>query len=308
MRSFLPKPQKPESRTPPTSTTSEVTAQVLGSGQDGGIPQVACRKAHCTAAAQDHSLRRRSPGLALLHHGEKIPFLLDVGPDFPEQLNDLPAEWVNVRNPVAGIFLTHAHIGHYTGLIHLGREVLGCDRVPVYCSAKMASFLRTNGPWSLLVKLKNIELVEIGPGQKITVADRLAVEPVLVPHRAEFTDTYAFIAHGPNRKLLYLPDIDRWEDLEPPIEEIITRVDIALLDGTFYSADELPGRDLSKIPHPFITRTMYRLSKQARTTDKQIIFIHLNHSNLVLDADGKRLADLRNRGFDIAYDGMSFDL
>jgi pyrroloquinoline quinone biosynthesis protein B len=212
------------------------------------------------------------------------------------------------RNPVSGIFLTHAHIGHYAGLTHLGREVMGTTQVPVYCSRQMAAFLSDNGPWSLLVELGNIALRPLAAGQPVRLSPHLSVTPFSVPHRAEYTDTLAFVVTGPSCKLLFLPDIDRWESLQPPIERLVQEVDVSLIDGSFYSAEELPGRDMSKIPHPPISETIERLQKVADRGDRQLVFIHLNHSNLLLDADGKRLAALRARGYERGEEGMRFPL
>ncbi|MCG8374913.1 MAG: MBL fold metallo-hydrolase, partial [Chlorobiales bacterium] len=152
------------------------------------------------------------------------------------------------------------------------------------------------------------KLVKIKPGDIVKLAKDLQVEVIEIPHRAEYTDTLAFIAKGKKKRILYLPDIDRWEQLKPSIEEILSKVDIALIDGTFYSSDELPGRDMSKIPHPPIVESMNRFSDIAANGKTQIVFTHLNSSNLVLEADGIKLKNLRSRGFDIAYDGMRFDL
>ena len=294
----------------PANESSGVTAVILGSAQDGGIPQAGCRCPHCEAARSEAGLSRRSPCLALLHRGERKAFLIDAGPDLPGQLVDLPRGWSGgvERNPVAGILLSHAHIGHYAGLVHLGREVLNTSGIPVYCSGQMTTFLRENGPWSLLVKLGNIELRTITANVPFSLASDLKIEPFSVPHRAEFTDTLFFIVAGPKRRLLYLTDIDRWQGLQPPIEELIKGVDIAILDGTFYSPEELPGRDMSKIPHPPVTETVERLGAIAAKGNTQIFFTHLNHSNLLLDADGRKLGELRGRGFDIVHDGMSFEL
>ncbi len=293
---------------PPPGPTDGIRALILGTAQDGGVPHAGCRKAHCEAARSNPGLRRRSPCLALLDGKRKQSFVIDAGPDFPAQLYDLPHTWPREGKPVDGIFLTHAHVGHYTGLMHLGRAVMNSSRVPVYCSQQMAVFLRTNGPWSLLVKLGNIELHPIRPGAKIQLTPGLAVEPLSVPHRAEFTDTFAYLVTGPSRRLLFLPDIDRWQQLKPPIDQLIERVNIALLDGTFYSSDDLPGRDMSKIPHPPIAETADLLQKIADRGDRKIIFIHLNHSNLLLDEDRRLLSQLRGRGYDIAEEGMQFDL
>lgn len=288
--------------------SSVVSAVVLGSAQDGGVPHAGCHCSHCEAARQNPQLRRRSPCLAILHSEERKVFLLDAGPDLPSQLEDLPHDWRKGRNPVDGILLTHAHIGHYLGLAHLGREVMSTAGLPVYCSEQMAGYLRGNGPWSLLVKLKNIDLKIIKPGSRLELAAGLSIEPISVPHRAEFTDTLAFLVSGPERRLLYLPDIDRWEQLQPPIEKIVAGVDIALLDGTFYSEDELPGRDMTKIPHPPVAETVTKLAAVTRESTKMIYFIHLNHSNLLLDADDARLRKLWRLRFDIARDGTSFAL
>ena len=287
---------------------SGVEAVVLGSSQDGGVPHAGCRCVHCEAARKDASLRRRSPCLGLLDHANKKAFMIDAGPDFPRQLEDLPGEWREPGLPLAGIILSHAHIGHYAGLVHLGREVLGTVKVPVWCSAQMADFLRKNGPWSQLVELGNIELKVFEAGRKFELTRKIAIEPLKVPHRAEYTDTHFFVAEGPKGRLLYLTDIDRWEKLEPPIEELIKSVDVALLDGTFYSAEELPGRDMTKIPHPPVVETTARLADIAAAGRTRIVFTHLNHSNLLLDADGEKLRELREKGFDVAQEGQSFEL
>ena len=290
------------------SDAGDVSAVVLGSAQDGGVPHAGCRCAHCEAARRDASLRRRSPCLAILHGGERKAFLIDAGPDFPEQIEELPRDWRAGRNPVDGIFLSHAHIGHYAGLVHLGREVMGSSGLPVYCSERMAAFLRQNGPWSLLVELGNIEIRVMAPGQTVQPAPGLSVEPLAVPHRAEFTDTLAFAIGGPNARLLYLTDIDRWQGLRPPIEELVSDVDIALLDGTFYSAEELPGRDPAEVPHPPVAETVELLGGIAESGATRILFTHINHTNPLLDADGELLRRLRSRGFDIASDGLTLNL
>ena len=287
---------------------SVVEAVVLGSAQDGGVPHAGCYKDHCEAARNNPNLRRRSPSVALIDHGEKKIFVLDAGPDFDEQLEDLPQEYRKGRNPVDGIFLTHGHIGHYTGLMFLSRPIMATEKLPVYCSASMAGFLRTNGPWSLAVELGNIELIVVKPWEPIKLTPNLTITPVPVPHRNEITDTLAFIANGPKQSLLYMPDIDRWEKLETPVEKLVQQVDYSLLDASFYSPDELPGRDMSKIPHPLVVDTMNRLQQIVTDGLAKVIFIHLNHSNLLLDADGVKLKELRERGFEIADDGMTIAL
>lgn len=284
------------------------SAIVLGSAQDAGIPHVACYKTHCQAARNNPALGRRASCLAILDSQTNSSFMFDATPDFPEQLADIPQMFQKKRKPLDGIFLTHAHLGHYTGLMYLGRAAMNADAVPVYCSKLMSEFIKKNGPWSLLVELNNIELRIVEPGKEYKVSSNLAVTPFKVDHRAEFTDTLAFIARGPAKSILYLPDIDRWQGLNPTVSELVQQVDYALLDATFYSGEELPGRDMSKIPHPPVVDSMKLFEKLDLQQRKKIYFTHLNHSNLLLDADGNKLRDLRNRGFNITEELMDFAL
>lgn len=198
--------------------------------------------------------------------------------------------------------LTHAHIGHYTGLMHLGREVLGAHEIPVYAMPRMCEFLQHNGPWDQLVRLGNIELRSLEDGTEIRLNPRISVTPLLVPHRDEYSETVGFIIRGPRRSILWLPDIDKWERWATPLESVLARVDVAYVDGTFYSADELPGRDLREIPHPLMIETMDRLEAQPFEVHGKIRFVHLNQSNPAL-RDTRVRAGIEKRGFAVAEEG-----
>ena len=286
----------------------KIWALLLGTAQDAGIPHVACHKAHCLAARANPGLRRTASCVALLDEKNNAAFMLDATPDFPEQLERIPLHFQKKRKPVDGILLTHAHLGHYTGLMYLGRAAMNADAVPVYCSVKMADFIKNNGPWSLLVELGNIELRIVEPGKSYALNDQLSVEPFEVIHRAEYTDTLAFVVASKNKKLLYLPDIDRWEGMDPAITDVIKSVDYALLDATFYSGEELPGRDMSKIPHPPVTESMKLFASLEQKEKEKIYFTHLNHSNLLLDEDGQKLKALENEGYHITEEMMQLPL
>jgi len=277
-----------------------VRAVVLGIAQDGGFPHIGCRQAPCVRARQDCARRARVASLGLIDDRAGQRFLVDATPDLPSQLDSLlggraPAD---PRRPLDGILLTHAHVGHYTGLMYLGREALGARAVPVYATARMADFLRANAPWSQLVALGQIELRMVEPGRELALTPSLAVTPLRVPHRDELSDTVAYVVRGPGRSLLYLPDIDKWEKWDRRVEDEVARVDVAFLDGTFASADELPGRAIAEVPHPTVGETEARLSALAR----RVAFIHLNHTNPLL-WDGRARADLARRGFSVAADG-----
>lgn len=245
---------------------------VLGIAQDGGYPQAGCTRPDCIAAWKDPSLRRHVASLAIVDPVSNQHWLIDATPDFPDQLQMLGTPKLD------GILLTHAHIGHYLGLAQLGREVMGTHEVPVYAMPRMQKFLENNGPWDQLVKLRNIRIEPLEEGREVRLNERISVTPILVPHRDEYSETVGFIVKGPSRSILWLPDIDKWERWQTPVESVVDRVDLAYVDGTFYSASELPGRDLSEIPHPLMTETMTRL----RTRASKVRFIHLNQSNPAL--------------------------
>ena len=235
-------------------------AVVLGVAQDAGRPQAGCDKECCRTGSN----RVASLGLV---DGD-THYVIDATPDFVAQEASLPGE-------LGGVFLTHAHMGHYTGLIHLGREAWGAARVPVYAMPRMAGFLRDNGPWSQLVSLENIALVELAGDAAVSLG-RLTVTPFVVPHRDEFSETVGYRVEGPSSSLVWLPDIDKWETWATPIEEVVASVDVAYVDGTFYEDAELPNRDMSEIPHPFVVESVARLG------DQGVVFMHLNHTNRLL--------------------------
>lgn len=292
-------------------SANSVLVKVLGTAQDGGLPQAACYCPHCQRARRDRSFRRLVTSIAIINERSKEIYLIDATPDIREQLDILfAAGWLQERgkrNPVDAILLTHAHMGHYSGLVHLGREAASTRELAVYCSESMADFIESNGPWSLMVKLDNIRLNRIKAGKIIKLEEEVSFRAIAVPHRAEFTDTMAFEIVGPKKSLLYLPDIDRWEPVEKEIREILSRVDYAFLDGTFYSADELPGRDISEIPHPLISHTMNLFEDVVKKTKCSIYFTHLNHTNRLLD-DGEAMTQLQKRGFKIAEEEMELIL
>jgi len=261
---------------------------VLGTAQDGGMPHLGCERGPCAAARRGE---RRAEKVACLGLTDgKRGYLLDATPDFPAQVHAL-----GVRVP-DGVFLTHAHVGHYAGLIHLGKEVLGARGVPLYATARMREFLARNAPWSALVADGHVDLRD---GAAVDLGG-LRVTAVPVPHRAEFTDTVGYLVEGPRARALFIPDVDRWEDWDRDLRAAVEGVDYAFLDGTFLSGDELPGRDMSKVPHPLVTDTMRRLEGLGA----RVWFLHLNHTNPLLDAP----RPVEARGFHVAREGLTLPL
>ncbi len=242
-------------------------------------------------------------------------WLFDATPDFREQLHqfDRVAEAPGVPG-LAGIFLTHAHMGHYAGLIHLGREAIGARGVPVWAMPRMAGFLRENGPWEQLVRLENIVVRELHDGQRVALAPDLGVTPIEVPHRDEYSETVGFFIEGPDRSVLFLPDIDKWERWDEvagapgQIESWIRRVDVAYIDGSFFQDGEIPGRAMSEIPHPFVAESLERFAALPVSERSKVRFLHLNRTNPALDRNSEEAELVRRAGCHLAVEGERQEL
>jgi len=300
------------------ATTAAGSAQgpkvvVLGTVQDGGMPQIACTDARCTAARKNPALRRNVASLAIDFPKTDHTYLIDATPDFGEQMEKVhtfrhhPEGRVD-RMPLDGVILTHAHIGHYLGLAFFGFEAIDTKGLPVYGSPRMVAFLRGNGPWSQLVARRNVDLRELRPGAPLALDRGVTVTPIPVPHRDEYTDTLAFLIRGPRRSLLYVPDTDAWASWPRPLPDVLRGVDVALLDGTFDSRDELPDRDVTKIKHPLIESTMDLLAPLVRAGRLRVLFTHLNHSNPALDPASPARRRIEARGFGVLAEGDEIPL
>ncbi len=276
---------------------------VLGTGQDGGAPQLGNPD---DPAWQDPSLRLLVTSVAAINHATEERILFDATPDLREQLQTLDLAMARADRPgLEAIFLTHAHIGHYTGLMYLGFESMGAQSVPVYAMPDMSNFLFSNGPWDQLVRYENIDLEPLLPEQPVEIAG-LRVTPVLVPHRQEYSETVAFHIQGETRSALYLPDIDSWEEWDEMgvrIEDWIASVDYAYLDATFFADGEIPGRDMSGFPHPMIRHSMARFSDLPDVEKSKIRFIHFNHTNPVRYPDSPERQEVLDAGYGLATRG-----
>lgn len=283
---------------------------VLGIAQDGGYPQAGCRRACCERAWNDPSAARAMVSLGLVDPEAGERWLFECTPEIRRQLRTLDeVQPVNAAAPgLSGVFLTHAHIGHYSGLLQFGREVLGAKQVPVHVMPRFADFLRTEAPWRQLVQLQNVELHPLAAERAVKLNARLTVTPLVVPHRDEFSETVAFRIEGPRRKVLFLPDIDKWDRWERTIEQELAAVDIALLDATFFDGAELPGRDMKEIPHPLVVESLQRFGRLSPQERAKVRLIHLNHTNPLLDPESAATRQVRAAGLGIAHEGERIEL
>jgi pyrroloquinoline quinone biosynthesis protein B len=276
--------------------------QVLGIVQDAGYPHIGCEKDCCEQV---------SPGdyfvscLGLVDKTNNKRYLFDATPDIHNQINLL--EKFTDANLIDGIFLTHAHIGHYTGLMYLGREGLGGKNIMVYALKRMVRFLTKNGPWDQLVKLNNISIQTISNKEFVKLSENIFVIPIKVPHRDEYSETVGYKIIGKSKKILFIPDIDKWDEWEKSIIEEVKLVDYAFIDGTFYNGLEL-NRDMREIPHPSIEETLQLFSNQPVAERNKIYFIHINHTNPILTNKNGIKDMVEGLGFNIAKRGLKFKL
>ena len=280
---------------------------VLGNVQDGGSPHMGCEKECCRELFQNPDKERKVSSLGVIDYRFNRSYIFDATPDFTSQLKYLNRKMSVGANLIDGVFLTHAHIGHYTGLMYLGREAMGADSVPVYTMPRMTNYLISNGPWSQLVELGNIELLDMQEGDTLILSELLTVTPFTVPHRDEFSETVGYKIIGPRKTALFIPDINKWSLWEKSIVEEIAKVDMAFLDATFYDENEV-NRDMSEIPHPFVVETMQLFQNADIREKRKITFIHFNHTNPLLDINSLESELVLSKGFNIATFGEEFAL
>ena len=279
---------------------------VLGVAQDAGYPQIGATQ-EFRAVELGQRTRQKVVALGVVDEKAGQKFLFEATPDMPAQLFALNEFWPTAGTLPTGIFLTHGHMGHYTGLLYLGREAAGASAAPVYAMPRMADFLTQNAPWSQLVALRNIALRPLVAGQQIALNSALKVTPFLVPHRDEFTETVGFEIMGRHKKAVFIPDIDKWGKWPTSLPEVIRHADYVLLDATFYRNGEL-ARDMAEVPHPFVEETIKLLQSLPAPERAKVYFIHFNHTNPLLNPDSPERREVLRQGFKVADEGLELEL
>lgn len=287
---------------------SNVTAVVLGTIQDGGLPHIGCVCPRCRAAFQDPARAAYAASLAVIDYRREQPavWIIDATPDIKWQLAMLADELGpdlqrngRLRQP-DGLFLTHAHLGHIGGLPQFGPEAMAVRDMPLFGTPPLIRLLQETSLWRPVIS--RLLMRPVLPGETITLAPGLTITAVPVPHRDEWeVGTVAYRLDGPQKKLLYLPDIDGW-DLWPEARENLAAVDVALVDASFFSPDELGGR--APVAHPLVPETLRRFAD----IPSQLFLTHINHTNPILDRDSAERREVLQSGVKIAYRGLKFSL
>ncbi|WP_298780078.1 MBL fold metallo-hydrolase [uncultured Polaribacter sp.] len=280
---------------------------ILGTAQDGGYPHIGCKKECCANFYNGTNKKKSVVALGLIDRENKQKWLFEATPDMHTQLAELENNHLKKSEIIDGVFLTHAHIGHYTGLMYFGREALGKQNTKVFAMPKMKDFLIKNGPWSQLIGLKNIALKDLKNDSTMIMNNKLKVTPFLVPHRDEFSETVGYKISGTKKTALFIPDIDKWHKWKHNIIEEVKKVDYAFLDATFLNQNEVK-RAMSEVPHPFIEETTNLFKNETLATKNKVIFIHFNHTNPVLQENSKERKEIEKMGFKFANEGANYEL
>jgi pyrroloquinoline quinone biosynthesis protein B len=275
---------------------------LLGTIQDAGSPHIGCRKSCCKALFEKPDYTRKVISIGIIDPLVGKKFIIEATPDIAQQLKVMSKLTGNERSDLPdAIFLTHGHIGHYSGLMYLGREGLNSKKIPIYAMPGMKNFIESNGPWDQLVKIENIVLQEMEAEKPIPLTPDIAITPFTVPHRGEYTETVGYIISGKNKKVLFIPDIDKWQLWSKNIIEEISKVDVAFLDATFYDNTEVNNRNIAEIPHPFITESFEIFDKLPANEKSKINFIHFNHTNPALDPESVKAKIISEKGYKIGH-------
>jgi pyrroloquinoline quinone biosynthesis protein B len=284
-----------------TSQISQPFLIVLGTIQDAGSPHIACTKDCCRELFTNPDKNRKVVSLGLIDPVDKKRFLFEATPDISIQMKMLKEySTFNDKETPNGIFVSHAHIGHYSGLMYLGKEAMNSKNIPIFSLPKMKKFVEQNGPWDQLVKNMNISVQELKPNHKLVLTKNLQVTPFLVPHRDEYSETAGFLIEGPKKNVLFISDIDKWELWDRSVTDEISKVDYAFIDATFFDGNEVNNRDISEIPHPFIIESMNIFKDLSQKEKNKIYFIHFNHTNPVLIESSPQAKEIKKNGYNIS--------
>ena len=279
---------------------------ILGNVQDAGLPHIGCQHKFCNDKFNEFE-EYFTTSLAVVDPINKKYILFEATPDLPYQLNYLDKKIFKKFLLPESIFITHAHIGHYAGLMYFGREALGSKGLKVNVLPKMANFLQTNGPWSQLVEINNIKIQDLNFGVNVSELKNITITPIEVPHRDEYSETAGFIIEGKTKKALFIPDIDKWEKWDKDLKQLVNEFDYLLLDATFYDSKEI-NRDISEIPHPLVSETINLLDSLSNESKNKVYFIHMNHTNMMLDPKSNLSKYVTIKGFNIARLGLKLEL
>jgi pyrroloquinoline quinone biosynthesis protein B len=301
-----------------------VIVRVLGSAAGGGVPQWNCACANCAAAREGRQPRRTQSSVAVSDDGVRW-LLLNCSPDVAVQIEAFAPLHPGRRRgtPIAGILVTDANVDHLGGLGVLRQHgddgfVVRSSAIVRGIAAAQPAFAPFTLPPHRWLEMPFDAACEAADDDDV-VGNRLTVRTLPVPGTTPGYDgrrgvrgavvAYEIAGRGSSATLLFAPV---FAEIDDALARAIDSADVAFLDGSFFSDDELvaqglaqkPARSLGHLPVGDPGGTLERL----RGSKTRIIFAHLNNSNPMLDPHSSAAARVRQLGADIAHDGMEVRL
>jgi pyrroloquinoline quinone biosynthesis protein B len=299
--------------------------RILGSGAGGGFPQWNCSCPNCKAlrAGTIKATARNQSSIAVSSDGEHWA-LFNASPDVRAQLESFPE--IHPKNKVRGtgieaIVMFDSQIDHATGLLIL-REG---DPLTIYCTEMVRQDLTTGFPiFNILEHFCGVEDHTIPlNGDAFTIPNIQDLEftalplkskaPPYSPHRNDphEGDNIGMIIRqiSTGKTTFYAPGLG---EIEAHVEQAMKDSDCVLVDGTFWSDDEL-----ASVGRPLLARKIGHLPQFGKggmiefldTLDKpRKILIHINNTNPILNEESEERDILTQHGIEVSYDTMNIEL
>jgi pyrroloquinoline quinone biosynthesis protein B len=306
--------------------------RVLGSSAGGGFPQWNCNCANCRAVrrgAPGYSARTQS-SLAVSADGVNW-LLLNASPDLRQQIVATPqlapkTDGAARASPIKAVALTNGDVDHIAGLLTLR------ERQPfrIYASRRVLDTLEANQIFDILAPdlVARTELPFDAPiaieGAGATLG--LAIEAFAAPGKialyledanaadlgTQAGDTLGLriIEAATGKSFFYIPGCARIDD---PLAKRLRGAALVFFDGTLWREDEMIEQDLmaktgSRMGHINMSGPHGSIAAFATLDVKRKVFLHINNSNPVLDANSRQRGAANDAGWLIGEDGMEVEL
>ena len=302
---------------------------VLGSAAGGGFPQWNCNCRNCSGVRQG-SLRakpRTQSSIFVRPDGAADGVLFNASPDILEQIRADPILQPGraVRDTaIAGVVLMDGQVDHATGLFMLRERG---SPLPLWCTDPVEQDLTQGNPvLRVLGHYCGVQRHAIALGglpfsvpgvaglefRAVPLASKAAPYS---PHRDAPVpgDNIGMLItdSGRGRSAFYAPGLG---DITPQLFELMGSAHAVLVDGTFWSDDEMPrlglsrksARDIGHLPQSGAGGMIEWLDRLPPATRK--LLIHINNTNPILDEDSPERATLVRHGIEVCEDRMNITL
>jgi pyrroloquinoline quinone biosynthesis protein B len=306
-----------------------VRVKILGSAAGGGFPQWNCACVNCRRI-REHTLRgsARTQVQVAVSSDDRSWYLLSASPDLPRQIEAFPKLHPTAQSretPIAAIVLPGADLDQVLGLILLRES----QPLRVYATPSIRGLIMNNNIIFAMIK-QQVTWVDLTPGTASELSS-VAGAPSGIsclpfplsgnyPHyvdaqlaaslpAAEAVLGLCLDAPGGPR-LTYMPGAP---SIEKSWLEKLETTDLLLFDGAFWTDDELiriqgAGRTSRQMGHLPISGENGSLAQLAKLRRPRKVYIHVNNTNPVLDEDSPEYRRVRDAGWEVAQDGMEFEL